>query len=123
MVQNKGGRPTKKNKQDQKISAWVSLLDRKIIESQATKSRLSMSEYLKEKALNGKVSIKIKTLPKEVLQLIGTMNHTAANINQIAFQLNSKNELSPVEKIRLEGLIEEIKEVVKIIREALKNDR
>lgn len=123
MVQKKGGRPTKKNKQDQKISAWVSLLDRKIIESQATKSRLSMSEYLKEKALNGKVSIKIKTLPKEVLQLIGTMNHTAANINQIAFQLNSKNELSLVEKIRLEGLIEEIKEVVKIIREALKNDR
>lgn len=124
MIKNKKvGRPPVKYKKDQQLATQVTFLERKIIENNAKKCVLTVSEYLREIGMNGKINFKIKTLPKEVLQLIGNLNHTAANINQIAFQLNSKNELSPVEKIRLEGLVEEIKEVVKIIREALKNDR
>lgn len=120
---NKGGRPVIKHKKDQQLSTQVSLLERKIIENQAKKCLLTVSEYLRDTGLYGKISIKFKTLPKDVLQLTGTLNHTAANINQIAFQLNSQNLLTESERIKLEGLIEEIKEVVKIIREVLTYDR
>jgi hypothetical protein len=117
---SKGGRPSLKIKKDQQLSTQVNLLDRKIIEKKAMMCNLTVSEYLREHALEGKINVNIKTLPKEVLQLTGTLNHNAANINQIAFQLNSKNLLSKSDFIKLEGLIDEIVELVKTIRKEFK---
>lgn len=117
---NKGGRPSIKHKKDQQLSTQVTFLERKIIENNAKKCLLTVSEYLREIGMNGKINLKIKTLPKEVLQLIAHLSHLGGNMNQIAFQLNSKNLLTPNEHIRLDGLVEEIKEVVKIIRDEFK---
>lgn len=122
-ILSKGGRPNLKIKKDQKLSSWVDLVDRKIIEKKAMLCQLSVSEYLREQALEGKINVRNKALPKEVLQLTGTLNHNAANINQIAFQLNSKNLLSKSDHIKLEGLIDEIIDLVQTIRKEFKNDR
>lgn len=119
--QNKGGRPTVKYKKTEQLSTQTNLLDRKIIESKAKKANMTVSEFLRLQALNGEV--KVKSIPKEVLQIMGTLNHNSANLNQIAHQLNSKNLLSPVEHLRLNGLIKENQNIVELFREEFKNDR
>jgi len=74
---NKGGRPKKQIKRDQ-------LVEKFIITYKAKKTNLSASEYLRTLGIEGQVDRKIKTLPKEVLEFIGKLNHMAANLNQVA---------------------------------------
>jgi hypothetical protein len=85
---NKGGRPRKANKKTQVISMKCTSEQQGIIQDKARMARLSVSEYLVTIALNGKVDKTERALPKEVLSLIGTIHHIAANVNQIARNAN-----------------------------------
>ena len=101
IAKNKGGRPKKVIKKDQLLNLKCTLIDRRVIKAKAKQANLSVSEYLLKMALSGKIDRRDKTLPKEVLQLTGTLNHLAANMNQIAKKRNGIDELNAFERAEL----------------------
>ncbi|HEY8690682.1 MAG TPA: mobilization protein [Chitinophagaceae bacterium] len=115
----KGGRPRKAIKKDQLLGVKCSLLERKVIESKARESNTSVSEYLRKLGLTGKVDMKIKTLSKEILQFKGTLNHLAANLNQVAKKRNMNDELNALERASLEYQSKEIKQLANDIKNFL----
>src|SRR5580692_9661356 len=108
-TRNKGGRPKKAVKKDQLLAVKCSLFERKAIEARAKSVNLSKSEYLREIALTGKIDKREKALPKEVLEITGNLNHSAANVNQIAKKRNSGEELNALERAELKVLAGELK--------------
>jgi hypothetical protein len=115
-TRNKGGRPKKAVKKDQLIAVKCSLFERRAIEARAKSANLSVSEYLREIALTGKIDRREKALPKEVLALTGTLNHMAANLNQIAKKRNSNEELNALERAELKVQSGELKGIAKQIK-------
>ncbi len=114
---NKGGRPPKAVKRNRVVALKCTALEQIKINARSKKTGLSVSEYLRELGLNGQIVITEKVLPKEVLLLIGTMNHMAANLNQIAKKRNSVvDELNAAERASLEILSREIKQLVQSIK-------
>ncbi len=113
---NRGGRPVKSIKKDQHLAFKCSLLDRKIIERKAGSLHLTVSEYLRDMGLKGRVNTRIKTLPKEVLLLSAGLNHMASNLNQIAYRRNRGDEFNPLERASLNSLAEEIRSLAKQIK-------
>ena len=109
-TKNKGGRPKKAVKKDQILAVKCSLFERRAIKARAKSVNLSISEYLREMALTGKIDIHDKALPKEVLAMSGTLNHMAANLNQIAKKRNSGEELNALERATLKVLSGELKD-------------
>ena len=115
----KGGRPKKAIKKDQLLGVKCSLLERKVIEYKARENNLSVSEYLRKLGLSGKVDMKIKILSKEILQFKGTLNHLAANLNQVAKKRNMNDELDALERASLEHQSKEIKQLANDIKNLL----
>jgi hypothetical protein len=89
---SKGGRPAKAIKRNQILSLKCSHLERIKIIANARKTQLTVSEYLREMGLHGQLLIREIYIPKEVLQLTGTLNHMAANLNQLAKKSNRVTE-------------------------------
>jgi hypothetical protein len=108
---SKGGRPKKMVKRDQQITVACSLVERKAIEYKAKTAGLTNSEYLRQMGLTGKVDRRQKVLPKEVLQLTGTLNHLAANLNQVAKKRNSLDELNAIERSELQQQSRQLKQL------------
>jgi hypothetical protein len=108
-TRNKGGRPKKAIKKDQLLAVKCSFFERRAIEARAKSANLTVSEYLREIAMTGKIDRREKALPKEVLEKIGTINHVAANVNQIAKKRNSGEELNALERARLKVISGELK--------------
>lgn len=120
IIRNKGGRPKKAVKKDQLLNMKCALFERKIIESKAKLANLSVSEYLREMAMSGKIDRREKRFPKAVLQLTGTINHLAANLNQIAKKRNGIEELSEQERDRLKTQSDELKQLAEAIKNHFK---
>lgn len=97
----KGGRPKKDIKRDQILHLKCTLSDRKIIQEKAKLANLTVSDFLRDMALASKIDRRERTVPKEVLQLTGTINHLAANLNQIAKKRNGIDELNAFERAEL----------------------
>lgn len=119
ITKNKGGRPKKAIKKDQLLGVKCSLLERKVIEYKARENNISVSEYLRKLGLSGKIDMKMKTLSKEILQFKGTLNHLAANLNQVAKKRNMNDELNALERASLEHQSKEIKQLVNDIQKFL----
>ena len=118
---SKGGRPRKVVKRDQLLGVKCNLLERKAIEHKAKNAALSVSEYLRELGLNSVATTrKQKSLPKEVLLCTATLNHLAANINQIAYRRNRGDAITVRERLELLQLEMEIKAVLATIKSYLK---
>ncbi|MBS0026493.1 plasmid mobilization protein [Chitinophaga sp. 22321] len=115
-TKNKGGRPKKAVKKDQLLAVKCSLYERRVIEANAKSANLSVSEYLREISMTGKIDRKERALPKEVLELTGTLNHMAANLNQIARKRNGMEELSPLERANLKVQSGELKTLASKIK-------
>jgi hypothetical protein len=98
----KGGRPKKAVKRDQLLGVKCTLIERTTIVYKAKSVSLSVSEYLRTMGMTGKIDRLTKVLPKEVLLLSGTLNHLAANMNQIAKKLNSDEFLTSLDRAGLE---------------------
>jgi hypothetical protein len=111
-TKNKGGRPKATDKKDQLLGVKCSTEERKLIEEKAGLANLSVSEYLRQMGLAGKIDRYEKYLPAEVLQLTGTLNHTAANLNQIAKKRNGVEPLNAVERAQLQTLSGQVKQLV-----------
>ena len=110
-TKKKGGRPQKAVKKDQLLAVKCTRSERFIIESKAKSANLNVSEYLREIAMTGKIDRQGKALPREVLNFTATLNHMAANFNQIARKRNGKEELSLIERTSLRIQSVQIKEL------------
>lgn len=113
---NKGGRPPKPIKCDQKLTVMCTLLERKVIEAKAKIALLTVSEYLRKMRLNGKIVGREKVLPKEVLQFTATLNHAAANLNQLAKKRNGPDELNALERAELQFISGQFKQLVQDVK-------
>ncbi len=114
---NRGGRPPKRVKHNRVVALKCAALEQIRISARSKKTGLTISEYLRELGLNGQIVITEKVLPKEVLLFIGTLNHMAANLNQIAKKRNSVvDELNAAERASLVILSCEIKQLVQSIK-------
>jgi hypothetical protein len=116
---NKGGRPPKTIRMDQQLAVMCTINERKEIELKAETANVSVSEFLRTTALKGQVDRKIKTLPKEILLFTATLNHLAANMNQIAKKRNQNDELNALERAELSVWLEQIKKLVGGIKKFL----
>ncbi len=119
-TRNKGGRPKKAVRKDQLLGVKCSLVERKAIEVRAKSVNLSVSEYLRKMGLTGKIDRREKAFPKEVLLLTGTLNHLAANLNQIAHKRNRQEELNAVERAVLQDDAATVRQLAKDIKSYLK---
>ncbi|MBS0031245.1 plasmid mobilization protein [Chitinophaga sp. 22321] len=115
-TKKKVGRPSKGIKKDQFLAIKCNQWERSIIEAKASASNLTISEYLRKMGVAGKIDRREKVFPKEVLELTGTLNHLAANLNQIARIRNGIEQLSlkelselKVQSGDLKALAEQIK--------------
>lgn len=81
---------------------------------------LTLSEYLRESGLKGQAVSKTKVLPQEVLQLTGTLNHLAANLNQIAKKRNGIEQLDALERADLEVQSRDLKKLAEAIKNYLR---
>ncbi len=113
---NKGGRPKKNIKCDQKLTVMCTLIERKVIEAKAKAALLSISEFLRKTGLGGKIDRQQKVLPKEVLAFTATINHMAANLNQIAKKRNGIEELNALERAELQYFSGQFKQLAKDIK-------
>jgi hypothetical protein len=116
---NKGGRPKKAIKQNHFIGVKCSLVEKTILRQKAKAAGLTLSEFLRESGLKGQAVRKIKALPKEVLQLAGTLNHLAANLNQVAKKRNRMDELNALERADLQELSGKVKQLAVDIKNYL----
>ena len=116
---NKGGRPKKAVRKDHVLTLKCSLTEKCIIEAKAKKYGLTVSEYLRAATTKGKIDMPKKLLPPEVLQFTGTLNHLAANLNQIAKKRNSSEQLDAIERAGLELQSKELKTIAASIKNYL----
>lgn len=116
---NKGGRPRKQIKRNEQLAVMCTMEERKIIETKAKSVNVSISEFLRTLALDRQVDRKIRVLPKEVLIFSATLNHLAANMNQIAKKRNQNDDLGAIERAGLTVLSNEIKKLATDIKNFL----
>lgn len=115
-LKNKGGRPKKQIRRDQQLAVMCTITERKVISIKAKSAGLCISEFLRTIALNGQVDRRIKTLPTEVLLMTATLNHLAANMNQVAKKRNRHEELNAMERAELKLLSDEVKALADAIK-------
>lgn len=116
-TKNKGGRPAKPIKRNRVVTLKCASYEQTRINANAKKARMTVSEFLREMGLNGQVVTTEKVLPREILELTGTLNHMAANLNQIAKKRNSvTDELNAAERASLEILSRDLKGIAQLIK-------
>lgn len=118
-TKNKRGRPKKAMKRDQVISFTCSSYEKTVITGKAKSANISITDYMREIALTGKIDFRDKALPKEVLQLTAMLNHIAACLSQIAQKRNGIEELSVLERANLKVQSGELKQLAVTIKSHL----
>ena len=108
----KGGRPKKAVKRSYALTVKCNIIERKVIERKAKDAGLTVSEYLRDLGLTGKIDRQKKLVPPEILEYKGTLNHLAANLNQIAKKRNSLDELNALERAQLLHAVLQVKQFV-----------
>ena len=116
---NKGGRPPKADKRSQQLAVMCTAGERKQIEEKAKMANVSISEFLRTLALQGQIGRKIRQVPREILLFTATLNHLAANMNQVARQTNQNIALGPAQRVELIVLTGAIKKLAADIKNVL----
>ncbi|MBI2275449.1 MAG: mobilization protein [Bacteroidetes bacterium] len=117
---NKGGRPAKAVKRNKLLGVKCTLVEKRTIEAKAKYSGVSVSEYLRNLGLSSKIDMRKIRIPKEILQFTGTLNHLAANLNQIAKKRNQLDELNALERAQLNQLSLSVKQLAVDIKNHIK---
>lgn len=112
---NKGGRPSVPHKRRSSVSVMCTLIEKKIIEANAKRVGMNPSVFLRNLGLNTRIEVRVKTLPKSVLEMRGTLNHIAANLNQIAKRRNRGDDLNAMERALLDQDVRSLRALVKNI--------
>ncbi len=116
---NKGGRPKKAVKRSYRLRVACTALELKMIEIKAKRVQLTVSEFLREAALNSQIVTTQKALPRETLEFTATLNHLAANINSLAYKNNSAQTFNAFERAELKQLVAQVKELSQEIKNCL----
>lgn len=119
-TRKKGGRPRKAARKEHVLALKCSLFEKKAIAIKAKSTNLSVSGYLRQMALSGKVDMRVRVLPKEVLIFTARLNHIAANLNQIARKRNGGDELEEPDRANLQAQSRELKELTDLIKSSLR---
>ena len=117
---NRGGRPKKAVRREEQLAVMCNKMERMIIAHHAKSANQTISEYLRNLGLNRKIDMQKKVLPKEVLLFTATLNHLAANMNQVAKKRNQHDELNALERAELQHLAGNIKQLASDIKTFLK---
>ena len=112
---NKGGRPKVPHKRRTAVSVMCTLIEKRIIEANAKRVGMNPSVFLRNLGLNTRIEVMVKTLPKPVLEMRGTLNHIAANLNQIARRRNRGDDLNTLERAMLDQDVRSLRALVKNI--------
>jgi hypothetical protein len=120
VTKGKGGRPSKAVKRNKLIGVKCSIIEKKLIGIKAKNSGLTVSEFLRELGLSGKIDMRKMALSKEILSFVGTLHHLAANINQIAKKRNQNEELNSIERARLQQDCLAVKQLASDIKNCFK---
>jgi hypothetical protein len=112
---NRGGRPSVPHKRRSSVSVMCTLIEKKIIEANAKRAGMNASVFLRNLGLNTRIEVRVKTLPKPVLEMRGTLNHIAANLNQIARRRNQGDDLNAMERALLDQDVRSLRGLVKNI--------
>lgn len=118
-TRNKGGRPRKAIKQKEVIPVKCSLIEKIMLKQKAKAIGVPLSEYLRQGGLNGQAVSKTKAFPKEILLFTATLNHLAANLNQVAKKRNGIDELNALERADLNVLSVQVKQLAVDIKKLL----
>ena len=118
-TKNKGGRPRKSIKQKEVIPVKCSLIEKIMLKQKAKAIGIPLSEYLRQGGLNGQAVSKTKAFPKEILLFTATLNHLAANLNQVAKKRNGIDELNALERADLNVLSVQVKQLAIDIKKLL----
>jgi undecaprenyl pyrophosphate synthase len=116
---SKGGRPQKKEKRDQQLAVMCTREEREQIEQKAKNNNCPVSVWLRTVALQGQTGSLKKTIPKEILLFTATLNHIAANINQLTKKHNQYQLFSAAEITQLHDLITALKQLAADIKKGL----
>lgn len=116
---NKGGRPKKSVKRSFRLRVACTALELEIIEDKAKQVQLTISEFLREAAVSSQIVARQKTLPKEILDLTGNLNHLAANINSLAYKNNAAQIFNAFERSELRQLAGQVKQLAQDIKNYL----
>jgi hypothetical protein len=108
----RGGRPQVPHKRRSVVSVMCTLIEKKIIEANAKRVGMNPSVFLRNLGLNTRIEVRVKTLPKPVLELRGTLNHIAANLNQIARKRNRGDDLNAMERAMLDQDVRSLRTLV-----------
>lgn len=103
-INRKGGRPPKEIKRNKTITVHCSAFEQRLLKEKGKEAGITVSEYLREIGLSGKIDRRIKEFPKDALLLKATLNHMAANLNQIAKKRNSGENLGTYMREQLEEI-------------------
>ena len=117
---NKGGRPCKEIKRNKLLGVKCTSIEKTTIKAKAKYSGLTVSEYLRQLGMNGKIDMQKIMFPKEILQFTSTLNHLAANMNQAAKKRNYNEELNALERANLNQVCGMVKQLVLDIKDRLK---
>ena len=117
ITRNKGGRPRAQIKRDEQLTVMCNIVEKKIIQANAKRARTNVSVFLRQLGLNGRIVV--KTLPKEILQFTGTLNHMAANLNQIARKRNKGEDLNTLDRALLNQEVRGWQSIVKEVKNYL----
>ena len=120
VARSRGGRPKKSDKKDCFIGVRCTKDEKKLIGGKAKDLNQRPGEYLRNLGLNRQFDIRTKALPKEILQVVGTLNHLSANMNQLAKKGNMDHSFSVFEVARLTMLAGEVKELAIQVKAYLK---
>jgi hypothetical protein len=107
----KGGRPKVAEKRDESLTVMCNIFEKRVIQANATRAGMTVSVFLRRYGLSGKMEVKIKAMPRGVLHLTGTLNHVAANLNQIARKRNKGEDLDALERALLNKEVRNLQEL------------
>lgn len=113
---SKGGRPPKEIKRNKTITVHCSAFEQRLLREKGKEAGITVSEYLREIGLTGKIDRPKREFPKDALLLKGTLNHIAANLNQIAKKRNSGENLGAFMREQLDELSGQLHTITITIR-------
>ena len=112
----KGGRPPKEIKRNKTVTVHCSAFEQRLLKIMGKEAGMTVSEYLREIGLSGKIDRPKREFPKEALTMNGTLNHSAANLNQLAKKRNSGEEFDAYLSVKELQLCEQLKELTITIK-------
>ena len=112
----KGGRPPKEIKRNKTITVHCSAFEQRLLKTKSKEAGITVSEYLREIGLAGKIDRPKIEFPKEALLLNGRLNHVAANLNQIAKKRNSGEDIGVFMRTQLDELCDQLHSLTHTIK-------